>query len=71
VYDRVGNAFNGDIEDTSVHGDGDNADSGSNNNYVAYNPGGISNNSTLNGATWDSTEDINSSSDNHHLPIPL
>ena len=53
AYDQVSDTFKGDIEDTSAHND--NADSSSD-SYIAYNPGGVSNDSTLNNAKQDSTD---------------
>jgi len=54
--DQSGDAFIGDIEDTTAHGDGDNADS-SDDDDIVYDPGGISSN-TLGGSTQDSGDDI-------------
>jgi len=51
VYDRVSNAFKGNIEDTSAHGDGDNTDSSGNDNYIVYDPGSISTSSIFGDAT--------------------
>ena len=51
AYDRVSNAFKGDIEDTSAHGDGDNTDSSSDDDYFVYDPGSISTSSVFSDAT--------------------
>ena len=93
AYDRVGDAFKGDIEDTSAHGDRDNAGNNgdtfngdiedtsahdddadsSSDSYVAYDPGGISNDSTLDSATQDSADNTtnNSSPSLTHAPSPF
>jgi len=71
AYDRVSDAFNGDIEDTSAHDDDADADSSGNDENVAYDPGGVSNDSTLDGATQDSADDTtdDSSPSSTHTPL--
>jgi len=75
VYDQVSGAFEGDIEDTSAHGDGDNTDSSGDDDYIAYDPGGISTSSVFSNATQASTtsDDTtdNSSPSSTHVPSPF
>jgi len=71
AYNRVSDAFNGDIEDTSAHDNDADADSSGNDENVAYDPGGVSKDSTLDGATQDSADDTtdDSSPSSTHTPL--
>jgi len=75
VYDRVSDTFKGDIEDTSAHGDGNNTDSSGDNDYIAYNPGGISTSSIFSDATQASTTSDDTTDDSSpsltHAPSPF
>jgi len=73
VYDRVSDAFKGDIKDTSAHSNGNNTDSSGDDDYIAYDPGGIINDSTLDGTTQDSADGTtnDSSLSSTHVQSPF
>jgi len=75
VYDQVSDAFKGDIEDTSAHGDSDNTDSSGDDDYIAYDPGGISTSSIFGNATQASTTSDDTTDDSSpsstHVPSPF